>query len=290
MRTNVKLAVLLAVATACKSLPALATPCERMPPFTSNATVTLPSTAETVRVPSTALVTMATDEVREGTIRVGNTSTAMLLLRRGETTAALAAVSTTAAPHPRRVQLFDRSGLGEADALVRLTTLEHLYAFLLRQDPLERYIFGPGSAPRATLGERAMSHGATLARVAAARECVARAVADRHPEVPIKPWKTARIEVRASPAMPQLQVSARVMDEAGRPLAGHLTFGRGHHLACSAPLDRAGVGVCTLFDSHGHELHDHDMRGPTFVTFSGSVLADRVVLPMTAVYSAAGHR
>src|SRR5687767_8109920 len=114
------------------------------------------------------------------------------------------------------------------------------------------------------------------------RACAVDAGRQRDPKLQFQGWRIARIPPLPSRGQHGLDVAARVRDEAGKPLSGHLTFGRGEHLACVATLSN-GLGKCTLFDSHGHALHHEDRRGSTYVTFSGSVAPDEIVPPTTMV-------
>jgi len=100
----------------------------------------------------------------------------------------------------------------------------------------------------------------------------------------IKAWQVATIEPPPSRNAHGLEVVARVRGARGQPMAGHLSFSRGDHLACGAAVQKNGSGECTLFDEHGHELHDHEHQAPTVVMFSGIVGTDHIVLPTTQVY------
>lgn len=170
---------------------------------------------------------------------------------------------------------------------LRLHRIEHLYAFVFRQPPQTRFQMPADPAtPRRDAGH-VLSQPALLKTVAAWRECAAGQVRERDPDVKLRRWIVPVIEpVRARPAG-ALRVAARI---AVRPATGAgttLSFARGAHLACSGGVDAQGVGSCTLFDSHGHEEHDHGGGSePLLITFGGSVEPDRIVLPMTAIVPA----
>lgn len=183
---------------------------------------------------------------------------------------------------------FQLPGGSDLDAArLRLHRIEHLYAFVFRQPPQTRFQMPADPAAPQRDTRRVLPQPALLKTVAAWRECAAGQVRERDPAVKPRQWTVPVIEpVLARPAG-ALRVAARVAVRPATHAATTLSFAQGAHLACSGGVDAKGVGSCTLFDSHGHEEHDHGGGGePLLITFGGSVEADRIVLPMTAIVPA----
>lgn len=242
---------------------------------------------QAARVPASALTTFASHEVRElRTVDPSGAATILVVLQNGAPTP-LVSIRLEAKSAERAIAVYQPLA---ADLRVeaRLAAAEHLYAFLMRQDPQERFrIVG---AKAGSGQQRSLSHAAALTLARDMRGCAAQELAGKRPDVKIVPWLAATLAPLPSQGEHGLQVQARVRDPQGQPLTGQLTFGRGGHLACAATLSPAGQGSCTLFDSHGHDLHDDEHAAPTTVTYSGIVTPGRIVLPMTAVYGGASKR
>ncbi len=192
----------------------------------------------------------------------------------------------------RNALAFRLPGGGDLEATkLRLNRIEHLYAFVFRQPPQTRFEApAEGAAPRRA--GQVLSQPDMLRKLATWRECAAGQVRERDPSAHLKRWTVPVIEaVRPNPA-DGLRVAARIEVRPPQTVGTTLSFARGAHLACSGGVDQQGVGTCTLFDSHGHEDHDHGGASePLLITFGGSVEAERIVLPMTAIVPAsrAGH-
>jgi hypothetical protein len=232
-----------------------------------------------VRVPRSALFTFPTADIREAEQTSGDVKRTQLTLHAGGQAPWLLA-SVTA--RTGRVSIVWQSPAQRADAdRIRLSGIEALYAFLLRQIPLAEFEITAGQAaePRP-----ALTHGAALAMVASWRACaVSELVASGHRARPVA-WEQVSIQLqRPVPESPR-RVGAVIRSANGRPVAGApATFMRGDHLACEARTGVDGAASCELFDAHGHEDHDEDGPAPTIITFGGVVTAERILLPVTAV-------
>lgn len=261
--------------------------CARLPPAVATPAVQPGAARQAARVPASALTTFSGHDVRElRTEEPPGAATILILLQNGAP-APLLSIRREGRSAERAIALHQPAAADWRQE-ARLAAAEHLYAFLMRQDPQERFrIVGgkPGSAQQRTL-----SHAAALTLARDMRGCAAQELARKRPDVKIVPWLAPTIAPLPSEGEHGLKVQARVRDGQGKPLTGQLTFGRGGHLACAATLSAAGHGSCTLFDSHGHDLHDDEHAAPTTATYSGSVTPGRIVLPMTAIYGGASQR
>jgi hypothetical protein len=211
----------------------------------------------------------------------------------GEARSFLAFREGTAAPDvfaQMRVATASRSVLdwsmpapeASADAAARhLAVVEHLYAFVLRQPPL--MVFDLGAASAGKPAWRALPQPELLARLARLRNCATADLARQDPKLRMLAWEMPSISRPTATGSQAKALAARVSyTNAGRH-AGTLTFARGDHLACSAPVQADGTAACRLFDSHGHEDHEDGLSAPTAVAYGGVVERDRIVLPMTRV-------
>ncbi|MCU7370697.1 hypothetical protein PEC18_07340 [Paucibacter sp. O1-1] len=262
--------------------------CDNEPP-PSRDLVTLPPQFESaVKVPASALTTFSSNDVREFMVAAASRKASLLILMREGRPTPIARISAAAPKQARRLEWFQPATATPLSAAeLKLTVLENLYAFLLRQDPRDVFSIEDvrAAGPQRTHGR--LTHSATLQRIAGMRACAVSELHGLQPEAHVIPWTTARLQSLPSSGAHGLSVSVRVRNSVGERLStGHLTFGRGDHLACAAEVKADGVGRCTLFDPHGHDLHDHEHRGNTYVTFSGVVSNDRIVLPTTMVYGA----
>ena len=243
---------------------------------------TAPTLVHAKQAPATTLFTDRSLDVREVVRTEKRSTTSFLVATQQGQSAVIATVGG-----------MDRNGLRHArwylppDSVLQpggdlvLSTMEHLYAFLFRQDPKDRFILGEVPAKAPVSVSSGISHGAALARVAALRNCAALALEAKGPSVPM--WQIAEILLLPSKGADGLLVSAQVRDSAKKPIPGQLTFGRGDHLACYADTGEGGVGACTLFDAHGHDVHEKE-DAETTVTFSGLVEPGRIVPPTTSVF------
>jgi hypothetical protein len=232
-------------------------------------------------VPGTALRTFATHDVREVQASDSKGTDTLLILMQQGTPAPLLSIGREPGASTRRIAVYAPAASLPVEE-VRLSTAESLYALVMRQSPHERFEFADTRARPAFA--RGMTQASALAVSHDMRTCAAKALLQKRADVKITPWRTAIVKPLPSRGNHRLMVSARVQDAQGKPLTGQVTFGRGGHLACAAPLGPNGQGSCTLFDSHGHELHDNEHKAPTTVTFSGAVSATHIVLPTTKSY------
>lgn len=274
----------LAVLPACAlAPPAFAQPCASLESGSTTATVPVPTLEQARRVPVTALFSDRTLEVRENTRTDGDVTTSLLIATRQGRSDVLASITKIGTTRPRRVSWYPPTGADRAfNARSTLDAMEHLYALLIRQDPRDRFIVGEA---RTTAGASStgVSHASALSYVAALRNCAVHAAVQAG--APAMMWQVAAITPRPSRGAHGLVVSALVRDDARNTLPGQLTFGRGDHLGCYADVRKDGVGSCTLFDAHGHELHGDENEGATIVTYSGIVEPDRIVPPTTFVFN-----
>lgn len=261
--------------------------CKAIPVTESLVSVSPASDVATVKTPASALFTLKSFEIRE-TLAVDSQAT-LLLWSHEKRLFPIAMIATAAGNRARRVEWYSPTAQSPAaTAATNLGTMEHLYAFLLRLDPSDRFQFRAEGkqAPSSAL----MSHSKALATVAAMRTCLAAEYQKLEPSVKITPWRVATIQPIALRNAHGLDVAARVRSEKGEPIAGNLTFSKGVHLSCAADTSFDGSGRCTLFDLHGHDPHDDDHDAKTAVMFSGSVAPDLIVLPTTHVYGGGGRR
>lgn len=169
---------------------------------------------------------------------------------------------------------------GQDGAMLDVLTLEHLFAWSLRQDPAGRFcmVRGPKPCSTALAGTSLAGLLESLARERAA------AVARAGPALSARPWRVVSVARAPTPTQDDDEVSARISLN-GRPLAGvNLYFNRPPHSSCSGESDADGVATCRLVDQHGDEAsHDHDENAPVSATFPGDVRADRTIVPTTVV-------
>ena len=266
------------------SAGALAAPadCRRVVWPAGPPTASPPELASTRSMPRSSLSSPSGVEVREGSVGDPPRMGTLLVAVRGSRLVPLVTVS---GPGERGARVIFSHALAEYNererALLRLAASESLYPWLMRQSPLDTFELAGAERRRRAGGS--LTHAMVLGFVARLRECGAAEAKAQSPELQVKPWRTARITAGRPAAKDSLRVSALVLGPAREPLQGQITFGRGVHLACAATLDAAGFGECDLFDSHGHDLHDHDHHGPTTVTYSGLVAHDHIVPPTTMV-------
>jgi hypothetical protein len=164
---------------------------------------------------------------------------------------------------------------------MQLSTLESLYAFIYRQEPL--YSYHPSQRRRGM--SAGTSQASALAGIAELRKCIATELSRRGVSS-VRRWEWVSITPSRGIGPDRKQVSARVRDAAGGAVMGaSVAFARGEHLACEALTDHWGQATCKLFDSHGHEDHDDDEGDPrTVVTFGGLERPQVLLLPRTLVY------
>lgn len=240
-----------------------------------------PRLGGSVRVPGSSLLTLPRHEVREAEERAAGTRQIELTLHTGAAPAVLlATISTTDNPaEPASVRLQLPSPSPEQEE-TRLTGIEALYAYIVRQEPLRRIELTHSGRPRALA---ASSHGDTLRRLAQWRACVVEALAASRPAVKPIPWESAVLRLQR-PGPARRQVAATVTTQAGRPVRdAPVAFASGEHLVCAARTGSAGTASCELFDPHGHEVHDDEASAPMVVTFGGVVGPERILLPTTLV-------
>jgi hypothetical protein len=261
--------------------PAVAHGCDAIPVTQRLVSIPPAPAAASVNIPASALFTSASAAMREA--RSADARTTWLLGPHNQSLLPLADIEKAARKGAYQVRWY-RPVEGAEAATVRLSldTMEHVYALLLKQNPQHHFEFPAGKKTKAKTTW--LSHSQALARVASMRSCLATELQALQPDITIKPWQVATIDPQPLRGAHGLEVAAEVRDARGQPIAGHLSFSRGSHLGCGATVQKNGAGQCTLFDEHGHELHDHEHHARTVVMFSGSVAADRIILPTTQVY------
>jgi hypothetical protein len=196
----------------------------------------------------------------------------------------LATVSQASTGGRARISIawFERTREAELD----LVGLEHLYEYVLQQDPaglyeFVRFSFGKAGRP----SKVGPMQGDVLKAIALARErAIAGLAASGSPLKPI-PWSVVSIE--ASVAADPDVIRVRVLDGRGRPIAGPaVTVSRGQETVCPARLEADGRGSCKLVDAHAHDSGDEgEAAQPVIVTFPGVVSAERIDLPTTLLVS-----
>lgn len=272
-----------AVFITCGTVLAKSVPCDRSSMPVAQPSVSPPALEATRKAPLSALLSIRGTEIRETSVSTGGKTEATVFAALPSRLVALVTVSSRTGSNVRQVH---RHALPAEDAVagaeLRLTSFEALYALLMRQDPLSKFQMGDGVS--AGPSPRPVAHAEALRRVATLRGCAAEEVRPHVSSRIIKPWRIASIRPLPARGQHGLSVSVRVQDESGKPLTGQVTFGRGVHLSCGATLSQRGEGTCTLFDSHGHDLHAHDRHGNNVATYSGIVTEEQIVLPTTVVF------
>lgn len=230
-----------------------------------------------VKAPGTALLTSESPQAYEAPTL--DAQATLLLKSYEQHLVPIAMIKTSSGKRPRRVTWYGGTGQSSGfTAAIGLSTMEHLYAFLLRQSPEDKFQF-----MRETKGSSfggSLLHPTALEGVAKMRTCFAAELLKLDPAAKITQWRIATIRPFPSKKAQGLEVSALVKGEAGEPVAGQLTFFKGAHLGCSATAQPDGSASCTLFDLHDHEIHDHE-HSVTVVTYSGFIGPKSIVLPTT---------
>jgi len=165
-------------------------------------------------------------------------------------------------------------------AEIRLASLEHLYAMVLRHDAGQRFDFVIDGAKR--VASRAQG-SAVLQLIASLRECAARDAQGLGGHS-IARWSYPKLTAMPFTGPERKLVVARVQDAMNRPIRdAHVSFARGEHFNCNTQTDALGIARCTLTDPHGHEVEPAVDRSPTFVRFAGLVTDGYVVPPALLV-------
>lgn len=161
-----------------------------------------------------------------------------------------------------------------ADAEVSLATLEHLYAWTMRQDPEARFCFSDRTEPGCAAAGGGSSHAEFLRELAATRNAAAGSV----------PWHVVSMAPAVSSPGDADRVGVRVMSDRG-PLDGaSVFFNRAPHSGCVAKSRADGVAACVLVDQHGdEESHAEEGKVPVIATFPGDVRAGQMLVPTTLV-------
>jgi hypothetical protein len=172
----------------------------------------------------------------------------------------------------------------EVDA-INLQALEYLYQLTLREPPVGSFTVRLpqyGGAGATKPGTQAQA----LARIAAARDCVAKALLRDGMRARVISWESVRLEPLQAKGNP-LRVALRARSAGGAPIEGaQVSFSRGKHFACSAATDAKGVASCTMWDAHGHaDAHDEDVHADTIASFGGLAAQALIQLPTTLVWS-----
>lgn len=266
---------------------AAAPACASFPPSDRQVNVSEAQFAKAARVSGSALASESRLGTREATaIKHGTSGTLLFAIDKGRGIP-IALIGDPARGRPRPIEWYlppPRSGstaATTADPAAILDAIGHVYAFVMRQDPQDRFVIGSTGTPQPRAG--AVAHDRVLASLAAMHACVAARLQGSDPAPKIKPWRLVTIHPRPSRGAHGLEVSARVFDKAGKPAPGSLTFARGAHLSCAAQIQDNGEARCTLFDFHGHELHDDEHRERTVRTYSGFIGPDQILLPSTRI-------
>ena len=234
---------------------------------------------------ASALFTKGTGEVRSQVSTDANGAVVLFVHgAAGQEIRPLATVSHASTRDRARISIawFERT----RDAELDLAGLEHLYEYVLQQDPAALYEFVRFSLGKVDRPSRAgPMQGDVLKTIAAARERAAGALAASGSGLKLVAWSSVSIE--ASLASEPDVVRVRVLDGRGKPLAGVLvTVSRGQETVCPARLDAEGRGSCKLVDPHGHDSgHEDEDALPVIITFPGVVSAERIDLPTTLLVS-----
>lgn len=231
-------------------------------------------------VPASTLYTFKAHAARESDPRRPGKLRALVLQPAGRALALAATIEPRAGIE--EIIWFPPSEADAAEvAALRVSSLEQLYGFVLRQSPLANYRFVSGIAVKSAAP---MPHEAVLREIAKLRECAVDGLSMRDARNAPMRWGIARISrVRTRTGDAKL-VGARVRDSAGSPVAqAQLSFVYGEHLGCSAQTGTDGVGSCRLYDAHGHADHEEvDASHPLVVTFGGLATPGLLLLPSTA--------
>jgi hypothetical protein len=134
--------------------------------------------------------------------------------------------------------------------------------------------------------ERAQARpdAARLLQAVVLRGCAAYHATRLQPEVSHPVWLHTRLTIDAvRPGLTGFEVQARATTIGGTARPSRVTFSRGLHHACFVSTDAAGLGGCTMVDTHPHgdrvngwaEAHE----GPLVATYAGNVSATVVQLP-----------
>jgi hypothetical protein len=236
------------------------------------------------------LFTEAPAEVTAETAASG-AGTVTTLKRVGGDSPVLASVSsaTTAAGPEFSIRWQRRPGPQPDAAELDLLGLERLYAHVLQLEPTARFRFEAPRGSTPSLKARGATQGDVLRAIAEARHRAARELAAARSALKPTPWRIVSLKaVRASKDSHPDQVTVRVLDAQGKPLAGALLGAtRGADMMCQARSDARGVATCKLIDTHGHGPEEHEDDGPVIVTFPGVVGPGAIDLPTTLRIDAA---
>jgi hypothetical protein len=169
----------------------------------------------------------------------------------------------------KEVRLTLLKAAGAAGDL-KLATLEHVYAMVLRQEPKARYCMDDGA-------ERCQSHAEALRLLALSRQQAARGDGNRQ-------WSVVSLSPVAVDSGDDHDVGVRVTTEQGTLEGVSVFFDRAPHFSCVAKSGKDGVATCQLIDQHGEEeSHADEAPMPTVATFPGNVRPERVWAPTTLV-------
>lgn len=249
---------------------------------------------EVARPAASALFSKGAPAVRQSVVAWGRARLALLSHQAPGMEPALLAAAWKGGASERDVTVWYRptATMAPPDPMLALAGLEHLYEFLLRQDPEDRYRLRkldtePGTGE--STNQSAMAHGAVLAAIAGQREHVARALADT-PAMRVASWRVADIrETGPAPGKGNRTdiVTVRV-NAGGVPVTNApVTFARPPHMACTATTDAGGVARCRMVDTHGDAGHDED--GDVIASFGGAVAPGLVDLPTTRILRRPGR-
>jgi hypothetical protein len=264
-----------AAASGCNGIAATASP------------ALVPSTQTALRVPPSALFTSSALDIREA--RSADSQTTWLLWSQAERLQPVARIEAAKRKGDYDLQWYQPAAQPALlAAQLNVGSMEHLFSWLLKQDPQHR--FALTLTKKNSTRSAWLTHANALAAVAAMRSCLAAELQALAPGIVILPWQVATIAPLPSRNAHSLDVHARVHNGSGQTVSGHLSFARGSHLACGTEIQHDGSGHCTLFDDHGHEVHDHDHHARTVIMYSGMVAKDRILLPTTHVYGPVGRR
>jgi hypothetical protein len=167
------------------------------------------------------------------------------------------------------------------EAMLNLTSLEHLYAMTLATAAEGEFRFATGID--GADGSATSSQADVLRKIAAARQCIVGNLGWQAGDA-VARWEVVLMESHETANHGDNDaVAVRVKSESG-PLSGaHVSFARAPHSGCAAMSDAQGVAACTMQDLHMHGAHEDGHDAPVVATFRGNVGPAEIQLPTTLV-------
>lgn len=196
----------------------------------------VPSIDGAVSVPRSKLYTLPGEDVREGQRHDNGKRQFELTLQPSEGPRVLLAEMTISASSGRARVRWHPPAYGANSVKLRLTGLEAIYAFLLRQDPLLRYELEIAGSKRRLPSQ---SHGRALAMLAAWRGCAVTSFRSNFPSQSVVDWATVSLRIPRHPVASGKQVVIQAFGADGRAIPdASVVFARGVHLLRRRKLKR----------------------------------------------------